>query len=153
MSAKRSRSSNHKTAASAVNDSCFADIMTLNELEQFDGSLDRFRHPLNPHVIFTPGVKYLIEVARAGWMIDAIASHIASKKFDQAFRRNPEIGFHFWNLIVHENRSAMLKAVPDKDEPPFIEQAISFTDFPLHEFDVWACYDGQHWTLLLPSEY
>ncbi|XOV74846.1 MAG: DUF6876 family protein [Phycisphaerales bacterium] len=41
----------------------------------------------------------------------------------------------------------------DSDEQPAIRQDIAFTDFPLEYVDVWAGFDGEHWTLYLPSEH
>jgi hypothetical protein len=29
----------------------------------------------------------------------------------------------------------------------------SFTDFPLAEQTLCACWDGEHWVIMLPSEY
>lgn len=127
----------------------------LAELRQFTGDLDRYRHPLNPRVIYTPGVKHLAERAGAYWLIDAIASWIGSPPFTQAIAHDERIGsLHFWKLQVDEaERTAVLAAVPDAGEPSFITQSIPFTDFPLESIDVWAGFDGRHWTLYLPSEH
>jgi hypothetical protein len=124
------------------------------ELQQFTGDMERYRHGLNRQVIYTPGVQYLAEQAGAYWLIDAIASHIGSPAFRQAATHDPRIAeMHFWKLIVSDNRSALLQATADSGEPAFIEQAIEFTDFILDKIDIWAAYDGQHWTLYLPSEH
>jgi hypothetical protein len=32
-------------------------------------------------------------------------------------------------------------------------QDIPFTDFPLSEQTLYACCDGEHWVIMLPSEY
>jgi hypothetical protein len=32
-------------------------------------------------------------------------------------------------------------------------QDIPFTDFPLSEQTLYACWDGEHWVIMLPSEY
>jgi hypothetical protein len=129
------------------------------ELRQFTGDLDRYRHNLNRRVIYTPGVRHLAEAAEAYWLIDAIASWIGSHSFNQAVAVNERIaGFHFWTLEVAENNSAILRAFTDSDEPPFAPQAfitqrIPFTDFPLPQIAVWCGFDGEHWTLYLPSEH
>ena len=44
-------------------------------------------------------------------------------------------------------------AFADSGEEPFIHQAIEFTDFPLTEIDLYCAFDGEDWTLMLPSEY
>lgn len=33
------------------------------------------------------------------------------------------------------------------------EQQIPFTDFPMSECVLYACWDWEHWVLMLPSEY
>lgn len=32
-------------------------------------------------------------------------------------------------------------------------QDIPYTDFPIDEISIYACWDGEHWVLMLPSEY
>jgi hypothetical protein len=32
-------------------------------------------------------------------------------------------------------------------------QEIAYTDFPMQQFQIYACWDGEHWVLMLPSEY
>ena len=59
----------------------------------------------------------------------------------------------YWRLKVDCNDSAILSAEADAGEKPFIVQKIPFTDFPLEKVEIWAEFDGQRWTLLLPSEH
>ncbi|QDV79083.1 DUF6876 family protein [Botrimarina mediterranea] len=123
-------------------------------LRQFTGDLERYRHPLNRRVIYTPGVRYLAHEAGAYWLIDAIASWIGSHHFEAALRADPALAsIHFWRLEVNEDRRALLRAFPDAEEPPFIEQAIPYSDFPLDSADIWVGFDGANWTLYLPSEH
>lgn len=124
------------------------------ELQHFTGDLDRFRHGFNRRVIYTPGIQYLAEQAGAYWLIDAIAIHLNSEPLRLAVQQDQRIGeMHFWKLAVEPNRSAMLTATADSGEPAFLRQAIEFTDFPLPNIDIWAAFDGAHWTLYLPSEH
>jgi len=124
------------------------------ELDHFTGDSDRYRHPLNRRVIFTPGVKHLAERAGAFWLIDAIAIHLGSKPFVEEALRDPRVAeVHFWRLTVEADRSALLIAEADSGVAPFIRQAIPFTDFPLAEISIWAGNDGRHWTIYLPSEH
>ncbi len=60
---------------------------------------------------------------------------------------------HFWTLERGNGTETVLYAKADSSDLPFIEQAIDFTDFPLRKIDIWAAYDGTHWTLYLPSEH
>jgi hypothetical protein len=123
-------------------------------LAHFTGDLERYRHPLNRRVIYTPGVRYLADEAGAYWLIDAIASWIGSRRFEAALRDDPALAsIHFWRLDVYGDRTALLRAFPDAEEPPFIEQEIPYSDFPLGSADIWVGFDGANWTLYLPSEH
>ena len=126
----------------------------LNELQYFTGDLERWRHLLYRKLIYTPGVKHLAERAGAFWLIDAIASWLPSRQFQAAAQRDQRIyDIHFWKLMASDDRSAVLTAVADSGEEPFIRQAIEFTDFPLMEIDLYCAFDGEHWTLMLPGDY
>jgi hypothetical protein len=35
----------------------------------------------------------------------------------------------------------------------FATQDIEYTDFPLNEINLFCCYDGKHWVIMLPCEY
>ncbi|MEL7089572.1 MAG: DUF6876 family protein [Planctomycetota bacterium] len=49
--------------------------LDVADLRRFTGDDIRYRHELNPSVIYTPGVRYLAEQGQAYWLIDAIASY------------------------------------------------------------------------------
>lgn len=128
--------------------------LTHADLRQFTGDLERFRHPLARGVIYTPGIRYLAERAGAYWLIDEIALAIAGGDVARAGRSDERVlSLHFWRLEVREDRSATLTARADNGVPPFVTRNIPWTDFPLDHVDVWAGYDGRHWTLYLPSEH
>ena len=126
-----------------------------SELQHYCGDMERYRHSFNRRVIYTPGVRHLAEEAGAYWLIDAIASWIGSHEFREAASQDERIGsLHFWRLKVNsEDRSAVLIAEADCDVEPFIAQKIPFTDFLFDEIQIWAGFDGQNWTLYLPSEH
>lgn len=125
------------------------------ELQQFIGDLQRYRHPLNQRVLYTPGVKYLADEAGAYWLIDTIASWIGSHLFNEAVQRDQRLQtLQFWKLAVDlQEHKAVLTAVADSGEPAFITQQIGFTDFPLAEQTLYAGFDGRYWTIYLPSEH
>ncbi len=128
--------------------------LTHEELRQFTGDLERYRHGLNPRVIYTPGVRHVAERAGAYWLIDLIASHIASREMAAAVAKDERLGsLQFWRLDVAEDHSAVATCRADSGVEPAITQTIEFTDFPLESIDVWAGWDGAHWTLYLPSEH
>ncbi|WP_437200888.1 DUF6876 family protein [Planctomicrobium sp. SH664] len=121
-------------------------------LAQFIGSTQWFRHSFNRAVIYTEGIQYLTENSKAYWLIDTIASHLASDEFRKAAKKDDRISLmHFWKLAVKPDKSATLKGVADSGEQPFIQQEIPLTAFPLDEVDIWAQNEGQNWTLLCPA--
>ena len=126
---------------------------SLADLRQFSGGGDCYRHELNPRVIYTEGVRYLAEHGGAYWLIDAIASYYGSPQMRRAIASDPRLEtLQFWTLTVRDN-AAQLVARADSGDEPFILQDIPFTDFPLESVDIWAGFDGQRWTLYLPSEH
>lgn len=123
------------------------------ELAHFHGSEVFYRHPLVRSVVYTEGVRYLAEKAEAFWLIDAIASYFGSPVMHDAIAADDRLaGMQFWTLSV-TGSEAELSMVADVGEPPFICQPIGFTDFPLEEIDLWAGFNGEFWTLYLPSEH
>ncbi|MFI4854690.1 MAG: DUF6876 family protein [Phycisphaerales bacterium JB065] len=128
--------------------------LTPSDLRRFTGSLERFRHPLNRRVIYTPGVRYLAEQAGAYWLLDIIASYLGSPEMTRAISDDPRLGsLQFWRLDVHPEGGATVLCRADSGEESAIRQDIAFTDFPLDYVDVWVGFDGEHWTLYLPSEH
>jgi hypothetical protein len=126
----------------------------LAELAQFTGDLGRYRHPLYRKLIYTPGVRHLAERAECYWLLDAVAAWVASREFTAAARRDPRIReIHFWRLVVNSDHTAVLTAIADSGEEPFIWQLIECTDFSLAEIDLYCAFDGELWTLMLPGEY
>lgn len=124
------------------------------DLSQFTGSEQFYRHAFNRAVIYTEGVQYVAENGGAYWLIDAIASHIGSDPFRRAAAQDERISLlHFWKLAVSSDHSANLTAVADSGEKPFLEQKIQYTDFPLEKIEIWAGNNGEGFTLMLPSEY
>ncbi len=128
--------------------------LSPESLRQFTGTTAYYRHSLNRKVVYTDAIKFVAEDGGAYWLIDAIASWIGSEAFRDAASKDERIReMHFWRLEVKEDRTAVLFAKADSPDEAFIIQSIPFTDFPLESIDVWAAYDGEHWTLYLPSEH
>lgn len=109
-------------------------------LDQFVGSENLYKHWLGIH--YTDGVKYLATVAKAYWLIDAVASHQ-----DRRLLSNPMLReFQIWRLVV-ENNSATLICEEDTDVE-VRRQEIPYTDFPLPEITLYLLQK----VLMLPSE-
>ena len=129
-------------------------ILTHEQLGQFHGDVVRYRHSINPTVVYTPGVKFLADQAGAYWLIDVIASYLTPTFIEKASSTDERIcHLHFWRLDVAPDRSALVTARADTGCPPFVNQRVPFTDFPLDCVSVWAGFDGRLWTVYLPSEH
>jgi hypothetical protein len=75
--------------------------------------------------------------------MDAIASHLAGL---------PEsAGFAHCTLKL-DGQSAEL-TIGDGNGEQLAFQYIEWTDFPLPEIELFACWAGSFWVLMLPSEY
>ena len=118
--------------------------MSLNDqstLSQFTGT-DRYYRISRRHLL-TDGTKYLAEQAECFWMMDAISSHLM------------EIGTADWFVIVKisvKNAKALM-VYEDGNGHEHARQEIPYTDLPLTEIEIYACWDGEHWVIMLPSEY
>jgi hypothetical protein len=117
----------------------------MNELSahlaQFTGT-ERYYRISRKHLI-TDGVKYLADQAACYWLVDACVSHLQ------------EIGTADWfvlvRLAVQDSRATMV--YEDGNGKEHARQQIPFTDFPLPSITLYACWDGEHWVIMLPSEY
>jgi hypothetical protein len=112
-----------------------------SQLSHFTGT-ERYYRISRRHLL-TDGTKYLAEEAECFWMMDAVASHLS------------EIGTADWFVLVrvtvHGTRATMV--YEDGNGNEHARQEIPFTDFPLAEQTLYACWDGEHWVIMLPSEY
>jgi hypothetical protein len=112
-----------------------------NQLSHFTGT-ERYYRNSRRHLL-TDGTKYLAEEAECFWMMDAVASHLS------------EIGTADWFVLVRVTvqgaRTTMVYEDGNGHEHARLE--IPFTDFPLAEQTLYACWDGEHWVIMLPSEY
>ena len=93
--------------------------------------------------LLTDGTKYMAEKGECFGMMDAVASHLC------------EIGTEDWFVLicvqVSEGRAVMI--YEDGNGHEHARQAIPYTDFPLSEITLYACWDQEHWVIMLPGEY
>ena len=110
-------------------------------LSQFTGT-ERYYRISRRHLL-TDGTKYLAEQAECFWMMDAIASHLM------------KIGTADWFVVVKTTvkDAAALMVYEDGNGHEHARQEIPYTDFPLAEITLYTCWDGEHWVIMLPSEY
>ena len=117
------------------------------QLAQFTGSETFTRHGLARSVLMTEGVAFLAQHAQAHWLTDAIASYLHDVwvKWEE---------FQIWQLSVDgTTRRAALSMTDGNSTTPIITQSLDYTDFPLDAITLWLVATGNHWVLMLPSEY
>jgi hypothetical protein len=122
---------------------------------QANGSENFYRHGLCRWFYNTSGVHFLAETCGAHWLVDAIASHLATKKPLQAEY------FQVWTLHAHGEIGVKLVAT-DGDKGPgpvtLAEQEIDYSDFPRELLPFRLYCERGHvegyaaFTLMLPEE-
>ena len=112
----------------------------LEALKSFTGTQQYFFHPLFKAFKYTDGVRFLAKNAGCYWLLELIFSH-------QTFAAIKGEEFQKWTLQKKEDACTVTVSDGNGNHIKTIE--ISFTDFPLQEFNLWFC-DG---VLLLPNEY
>lgn len=110
-------------------------MITLSDLKQFTGTEHYYKHWLG-RLVYTDGVAFLAENAKAYWLLDAIASY------------NRKEEFQVWDLVV-DGGKAVLTMKEDTGQPLAVRQEIKYTDFPMDHVKLYL-KDG---VLMLPSEY
>lgn len=113
----------------------------LNDLAQFIGTEQWFRHGRNRKVLYTEGVRYVAEKAEAYWLVDEIA---LAQVNDKVVADTP---FQVWQLSVRD--SAAMLVCEDGDGTTVYSKQIKFTDFP--EPGIRFFFTDN--VLMLPSEY
>jgi len=110
-------------------------------LAQFTGTERYYR--INRRCLLTDGTRYLAEEAGAFWLMDAAASYLI------------ELGTDDWfvQIVLIVNGSTALLKLEDGNGHVRAQQEIPHTDFPVPQQTLYACWDGQHWVIMLPSEY
>jgi hypothetical protein len=119
-------------------------MLLPEDLKQFTGGLEFYKHPLIPRMVYTEGVQYFAKKAGAYWFIDKVATELENLMAEQPF---------ISLLLTVKNDKATL-SVTDGNEltlcPTF---KIDFTDAPEGEWRFWIESGGGRYTLLLPSEH
>jgi hypothetical protein len=117
--------------------------LTAEDLAGFTGTETWYHHHLVRSILFTDGVRYLAETAKAYWLLDEIA--LAQRAAPLASSERLQV----WKLIVDlTKRSAILSCKISAGEPIIVKK-IDFTDFPLEAITIFVTNN----VILLPSEY
>jgi hypothetical protein len=111
------------------------------DLAQFTGTERYYR--MNRKCLLTDGTKYLADTAKAYWLMDAAASYLM------------ELGTADWFVLVRLSvkKSRAELTLEDGNGGIRARQQIPYTDFPADQQILYACWDGEHWVIMLPSEY
>jgi len=117
--------------------------MTLENLNQFTGTEQWYRHPLCRRYTYTDGVKYVAEEGSAYWLIDDILIHTSCTK------KLKDQDFLVWKLIRNEEGNGAKLICEDGDYNRLFCTESEFTDFPLKSIEFYLINN----ILLLPSEY
>lgn len=116
--------------------------ITLDDLSGFIGNPTRYRHWWSKRVVYTEGIRYLIEHGEADWLIDEIV-------FAQAFR--PKVRFEefqVWYLQPLKSGAAWLTC-EDGNSNRVDRKRIPFTDFDIPGLKIWYVKG----VIMLPREY
>mgnify|MGYP000735792695 CR=1 FL=1 len=60
-----------------------------------------------------------------------------------------------WFVVIKTTvaNSSAVMVYEDGNGHEHARQTIPYTDFPMHAISLFACWDGEHWVIMLPSEY
>lgn len=113
----------------------------LSQLSLFTGTEHYYR--INRKCLLTDGTKYLAEGAGAFWLMDAAASYLI------------ELGTDDWfvQIVLVVTGSKAVLTLEDGNGHVRAWQEIPYTDFPIPQQTLYASWDGEHWVIMLPSEY
>lgn len=110
-------------------------------LQSFTGTLGYRRHWSGMR--YTDGVAFLVESAKAYWLLDVIASW-QPKALRDAWLRE----FQLWELFVRGDNTATVVCSRDSEDVAF-RQEIPWTEFPLDYVKLYV----EGGVVLLPSEH
>jgi hypothetical protein len=99
--------------------------------------------PGNDKFVITDGVKVMVEMCGAFWLIAAVFSWQSKKNVG----KEP---FQVWRLVLDDNTDGAVIVCEDGNYHELARQVIDFTDFPLPE-GIELFLEGG--VLLLPSEH
>jgi hypothetical protein len=114
----------------------------VENLSQFIGTERYYR--LLPTFVVTDGLKYLMEQADCYWLGQLYGLHLVDVDFNQ----NPFTVLKF----VRKGEGGIVN-IEDGNGVVLARQGLDYTDFPLAEYVLYACWNGDCWVGMLTSEY
>lgn len=103
-------------------------------------------------LVYTDGVKEMATLCQAWWLVDAIASYVATTQAVQAEE------FQTWTLAMSAGKVSLV-CTNGNDEVPIVSQLIGYTDFPfgLLPFKLFCRHSevagSMAFVLMLPEEH
>lgn len=110
-------------------------------LRQFTGTTHYYR--IDSKTLLTDGAYYLATQAGAFWLMALFSSYLLELRLDDWFT--------VLKLKTAGNKTTV--TIDDGNGNVLATQEIENSDFPLDEITLYGCWDGEHWVLMLPSEY
>ena len=114
----------------------------LSNLKQFIGTEHYYR--LLPTFVVTDGLKYLMDEADCYWLAQLYGLHLV----DVDFNENPFTVLKF----VRKGEGGIVN-IEDGNGAVLARQGLDYTDFPLDQYSLYACWNGEVWVGMLTSEY
>lgn len=115
--------------------------------ESRNGANKMFRHPLVRKFIYSDGVQACAD-AGLYWMLDILATEGV-----QHMKKHPDDGLMVVYFSAYANRSALIKGTLSDDDPTPWMRRVALTDCEPGQWTFYMAYDGEHYSLILPSEY
>jgi hypothetical protein len=119
---------------------------TQIDLSGFYGSENLIRWSPITRSVLSDGAHYLAETAQAYWLFDAIDSHLTTRGVTDETEFTVAIlskfGCDDFKLTLDDGNGNI-----------YVKQYIPYSDFPLTEIKLYAVFNGNAWTHMLPSEY
>ncbi|TDE11045.1 DUF6876 family protein [Dyadobacter psychrotolerans] len=116
--------------------------LTNADLAVFTGTEQWYRHPVVKNTLYTDGIKFVAQRARAYWLIDEIT-------YQQYHLRIKNEEFQVWTLKVDLEGSTAILTCDDCNDHIIFTKPIGYTGFPLKKIKIYVTND----VILLPSEY
>jgi hypothetical protein len=115
------------------------------EISQFSGNENYYR--IMPNVLMTDGAKFVADNGCGYWLITDVAAHCAELTEKETFIV----------ATLHVTRTATsshaILKLDDGNDNILATQFIEYTDFPLDEIILYACYNADMWVIMIPREY
>ena len=118
-----------------------ATTLTTNRIENFKPTAKWYRHPENPSIFYSDGIKFLADSAYCWWLIDDMVSA-------QTFGKVSANKFQIWILEKTGKKSAVLKCESEHGTILF-KKTVAYTEFPLPKVMIYVVNK----TVMLASEY